>query len=99
LSGSDIAKFSDKCLIVSESRKNISMLCRGCGNEMIAFEHCIDCHEVIHWICSICEKESERSIHVHHKTSKEESVKKTILGGSAIIASFLPAMSSIICSS
>jgi hypothetical protein len=74
------------------------MLCRGCGNEMIGFGCCIDCHEIIQWICSICEKESDRSVHVHNTTSKEQSVKKTILGGSAIIASFLPAMSSIICS-
>jgi hypothetical protein len=38
------------------------MLCRGCGNEMIAFEHCLDCYEAIHWRCTSCQKENEKSI-------------------------------------
>jgi len=42
------------------------MLCRACGNELIPFEYCPDCDEAIHWRCSICEKENEKSVHSHY---------------------------------
>jgi len=32
------------------------MLCGKCGNDLIGSEYCHDCNEVIHWICSICDK-------------------------------------------
>jgi len=51
------------------------MLCRVCGNEMVAFEHCHDCNEAIHWKCSICYKENEKSVHINCIKQKEESFK------------------------
>jgi plastocyanin len=30
------------------------MLCRTCGNEMIASEYCSDCNEAVKWRCSVC---------------------------------------------
>jgi hypothetical protein len=51
------------------------MLCRACGNEMIAFEYCDDCTEAIHWKCSICYKENEKSVHNNCIKQKEESLK------------------------
>ena len=47
------------------------MLCRVCGNEMVAFEHCHDCNEAIHWKCSICYKENEKSVHINCLKQKE----------------------------
>ena len=54
------------------------MLCRACGNEMVGFEYCNDCNEAIHWKCSICYKENEKSIHVNCIKQKEEQSLKTI---------------------
>jgi len=51
------------------------MLCRACGNEMVKFEYCDDCNEAIHWKCSICYKENEKSVHVNCIKQKEDSLK------------------------
>jgi predicted amidophosphoribosyltransferase len=42
------------------------MLCRGCGNEMNVIEYCSDCNEAIHWRCTRCEKENDKSVHIHY---------------------------------
>ena len=41
------------------------MLCRACGNEMIAFEYCSDCNEAIQGKCSVCDRQNEKSVHTH----------------------------------
>ena len=33
------------------------MLCRKCGNELVASEYCNDCNEIIHWRCIVCDNE------------------------------------------
>ncbi len=46
------------------------MLCRACGEEMIAFKYCSDCNEVIQSRCGTCNKEDEMSIHYHNQHTK-----------------------------
>ena len=57
------------------------MLCRACGNNMIAFEYCSDCNEAIHWRCVTCKKENDRSVHTHRiqESSKLTSTFGTIV--------------------
>ena len=45
------------------------MLCRACGEEMIAFKYCSDCKEVIQHICGSCNKEDEMSMHCHGRNN------------------------------
>lgn len=45
------------------------MLCRACGEEMIAFKYCSDCKEVIQHICGSCKKEDEMSMHCHGRNN------------------------------
>jgi hypothetical protein len=51
------------------------MLCRACGNEMVEFEYCHNCNEAIHWKCSTCYKENEKSIHTNCTKQQEEFLK------------------------
>jgi hypothetical protein len=71
------------------------MLCRACGNEMIAFESCPHCNESIHWKCSICAKESEKSVHTHYMEEEKFFKKASETAGVAMIT-FLSGLSSLI---
>jgi hypothetical protein len=73
------------------------MLCRGCGNELIAFEYCSKCDEAIHWKCSSCERENEKSVHTHTSMQKEQDLsKKTSVAGAAAVATLVSGLSSMI---
>jgi hypothetical protein len=75
------------------------MLCRACGNELIAFEYCPECNEAIHWKCSSssCERENEKSVHTHNSMQKvQDFSKKTSVAGAAAVATFVSGLSSII---
>ncbi|MFL6316313.1 MAG: hypothetical protein ACJ71K_17275 [Nitrososphaeraceae archaeon] len=71
------------------------MLCRACGNEMIAFEYCTHCNESIHWKCSICSKENEKSVHTHY-TGEEEFFKKASETAGAAVITIVSGLSSLI---
>jgi hypothetical protein len=75
------------------------MLCRACGNELIAFEYCPECNEAIHWKCSSssCERENEKSVHTHNNMQKvQEFSKKASVAGAAAVATLVSGLSSII---
>ena len=61
------------------------MLCRVCGSEMVAFEYCPDCSECVHWRCSICQKENDKSVHVHHAEKLPKVVP--VIGALVTVAS------------
>ena len=71
------------------------MLCRACGNEMIAFESCPHCNESIHWKCSICSKENEKSVHTHYAQEENFFKKASETTGAAVIT-FVSGMSGLI---
>ena len=50
------------------------MLCRACGEEMIAFKYCSDCNEVIQSKCGNCKKEDEMSMHSHGRNKNHISL-------------------------
>ena len=73
------------------------MLCRACGNELIAFEYCPECSESIHWRCSSCERENEKSVHTHNSMQKVQDLsKKASVAGAAAVATLVSGLSSII---
>jgi hypothetical protein len=73
------------------------MLCRACGNELIAFEYCFECNEAIHWKCSSCERENEKSVHTHNNIQKvQDPSKKASVTGAAAVATLVSGLSSII---
>ena len=73
------------------------MLCRACGNELLAFEYCPECNEAIHWKCSSCEKENEKSVHTHNSIQKVQDIsKKASVAGAAAVATLVSGLSSII---
>ena len=73
------------------------MLCRGCGNELIAFEYCPECDEAIHWKCTSCERENEKSVHTHTNIQKVQDLsKKASVAGAAAVATLVSGLSSII---
>ena len=69
------------------------MLCRACGNELIPFEYCPDCDEAIHWRCSICEKENEKSVHSHYLNNQIQR-KASMAGASCCCSHSVPGLSS-----
>lgn len=69
------------------------MLCRACGNELIPFEYCPDCDEAIHWRCSICEKENEKSVHSHYLNNQIQR-KASMAGATAACSHSVPGLSS-----
>ena len=71
------------------------MLCRACGNEMIAFESCPHCNESIHWKCSICYKENEKSVHTHYMEEEKFLKKASETAGIAVIT-FVSGLSSLV---
>ena len=73
------------------------MLCRGCGNELIAFEYCPECDEAIHWKCTSCERENEKSVHTHTNMRKVQDLsKKASVAGAAAAATLVSGLSTII---
>ena len=74
------------------------MLCRGCGNELIAFEYCPECDEAIHWKCTSCERENEKSVHTHTTNMQkvQDLSKKASVAGAAAVATLVSGLSSII---
>lgn len=78
------------------------MLCRGCGQEMVGFEYCPGCNEVIHWKCNSCKRENEKSIHKHdiqEKNKERFSAKKVSIGMAtvAVVGSYVSGLSIITC--
>lgn len=71
------------------------MLCRACGNEMIAFEYCSQCNESIHWKCSRCSKENEKSVHMHY-TEGEQLLGKASGTARAAVITFISGLSGLI---
>ena len=61
------------------------MLCRACGNEMIPFEYCSHCNESTQWKCSVCSKESEKSIHMHNAEGEKFLRKASETAGAAML--------------
>lgn len=49
------------------------MLCRACGEEMIASKYCSDCNEVIQSRCGSCKKEDEMSMHCHNSNNSNNN--------------------------
>jgi predicted RNA-binding Zn-ribbon protein involved in translation (DUF1610 family) len=72
-----------------------NMLCRTCGNEMTAVETCPHCNESIHWKCSICFKENEKSVHRHYMEEQNLFKKASETAGVAMIT-FVSGLSSLI---
>ena len=60
------------------------MLCRACGNESIPFEYCPGCNEAIHWKCTVCEKQNEKSVHSHYLNDQIQ--RKASMAGAAAAA-------------
>ena len=50
------------------------MLCRKCGNELVASEYCNECNEIIHWRCIVCD--NEKSVQIPIITTKTNSQLK-----------------------
>ena len=71
------------------------MLCKSCGEEMIAFEYCQNCNEAVHWRCSVCKKQNEKSVHTHNM---QEYFPKSSVAGVAAVATttFISGLSTLI---
>jgi hypothetical protein len=60
------------------------MLCRSCGNEMNPFEYCDSCNQAVHWKCSACQKENDKSIHIHYEREEVSKLSNIIQGAIAV---------------
>jgi hypothetical protein len=65
------------------------MLCRACGQEMVAFEYCLHCNEVIHWRCGTCGKENEKSVHTHYLQEDDSRISSSELGAAASVVAII----------
>ena len=63
---------------------------------MIAFDYCRNCNEAVHWRCSICKKQNEKSVHIHNM--QEDFPKRSSVAGVAAVATttFISGLSTII---
>jgi hypothetical protein len=62
---------------------------------MIAIEYCSQCNESIHWKCSICSKENEKSVHMHY-TEGEQLLEKASGTARAAVITFISGLSGLI---
>ena len=61
---------------------------------MIAFEYCSQCNESVHWKCSICSKENEKSVHMHY--TGEKLLRKASETAGAAMITFVSGLSGLI---
>jgi hypothetical protein len=62
---------------------------------MIAFEYCSHCNESVHWKCSICSKENEKSVHTHY-TKREQLLGKVSGTAGAAMITFVSGVSGLV---